>query len=114
MNKGPDLFLIGTEDVAADSAVQREALLAAIVDSSEDAIISKSLDGIILSWNRGAQRIFGYTAEEAIGKPIAMLAIPERVEEIPDIIARIRRGERVEHYETKRRTKDGRVLSIAL
>jgi PAS domain S-box-containing protein len=88
--------------------------LAAIVESSDDAIISKDLDGIIRSWNKGAERIFGYTAEEIIGKPVATLAVPERVEEIPNIIQRIRRGERVDHYETKRRTKDGRVLDISL
>jgi PAS domain S-box-containing protein len=91
-----------------------EAMLAAIVESSDDAIISKDLEGIIRSWNRGAERIFGYTTGEAIGKPVAMLAVPDRVEEIPNIIQRIRRGEKVDHYETKRRTKDGRVLDISL
>src|SRR5947209_6884257 len=65
-------------------------------------------------WNRGAERIFGYTAEEIVGKPVTILAVPERVEEIPNILDRIRRGERVDHYETKRRTKDGRVLTISL
>ncbi len=105
---------VETHGIQAQAPVQGDALLAAIVDSSDDAIVSKSLDGIILSWNKGAQRIFGYTAEEVIGKHISILAVPERVEEIPDILARIRRGERVEHYETKRRTKDGRVLTISL
>ena len=90
------------------------ALLASIVESSDDAIISKDLNGIIRSWNRGAERIFGYTREEAIGKPVSMLAVPERVEEIPNIIERIKRGEKVDHYETKRRTKGGRVLDISL
>ena len=88
--------------------------LAAIVESSDDAIISKDLNGIIQSWNPGAQRIFGYTAEEAIGQHISMLAAPDRVDEIPNIIERISRGERVDHYQTKRRTKDGRILSISL
>jgi PAS domain S-box-containing protein len=88
--------------------------LAAIVDSSDDAIISKDLNGIIRSWNRGAERIFGYSAEEIVGKPVATLAVPERVDEIPNIIDRIRRGEHVDHYETKRQTKDGRVLTVSL
>jgi PAS domain S-box-containing protein len=88
--------------------------LASIVESSDDAIISKNLQGIILSWNRGAERIFGYTPEEAIGQPVSMLAAPERADELPNILERIKRGERVEHYVTKRRTKDGRILSISL
>ena len=100
-----------TDRLRAQDARER---LAAIVDSSDDAIISKDLNGIIRSWNKGAERIFGYTAEEAIGKPVTMLAVPERVEEIPNIIEQIRRGERIDHYETKRRTKDGRVLDISL
>ncbi len=91
-----------------------QARLAAIVESSEDAIVSKSLEGIIQSWNRGAERIFGYTADEVIGKHISILAVPERVDEIPRILERIRRGERIEHYQTKRRTKDGRVLTVSL
>lgn len=88
--------------------------LAAIVESSDDAIISKDMNGIIRSWNKGAERIFGYTAEEILGEPIATLAVPDRADEMPNILDRIRRGERVDHYETKRRTKDGRVLSISL
>src|SRR5690242_14529292 len=94
--------------------VEGDALLAAIVESSDDVIISKDLNGIIRSWNRAAERVFGYTAEEVIGKPITILAVPERLDEIPDILARIRRGEKVDHYETRRRTKDGRVLTISL
>ncbi len=88
--------------------------LAAIVESSDDAIISKDLDGYIRSWNKGAERIFGYTAEEIVGKHISTLATPERVDEIPGILDRIRRGERVAHFETRRRTKDGRILSVSL
>jgi PAS domain S-box-containing protein len=88
--------------------------LAAIVESSDDAIISKNLAGVIQSWNRGAERIFGYSAEEAIGKHISMLAASDRVDEIPRILGRIARGERVDHYETKRRTKDGRVLTVSI
>lgn len=88
--------------------------LAAIVESSEDAIISKDLNGVIISWNNGAERLFGYTAQEAIGQPVIMLMPPERVDEEPGIIERIRRGERIEHYETIRRRKDGRLLDISL
>jgi PAS domain S-box-containing protein len=111
--------IIGASKVARDITEERrrtelQERLAAIVESSDDAIISKDLNGIILSWNKGAERIFGYTAEEAIGKPVSMLAVPERVEEISNIIGRIRRGERIDHYETKRKTKDGRVLDISL
>src|SRR5436190_14672881 len=106
-----DLPLPSNTEEHARSLQER---LAAIVESSEDGIISKDLNGIIRSWNKGAERIFGYTAEEVIGKPISMLAVPERIEEIPNILARIQRGERIDHYETKRQTKDGRVLTISL
>ena len=88
--------------------------LAAIVASSDDAIVSKTLEGIILSWNPGAQRIFGYTAEEAIGQSIKMIIPPDRWAEEDDVLARIRRGERVDHFETIRRAKDGRLLNISL
>lgn len=88
--------------------------LAAIVESSDDAILSKDLNGVITSWNRGAQRIFGYTPEEAVGQPVTMLMPPDRVNEEAGILARIRRGERVDHYETVRRRKDGTLLDISL
>jgi PAS domain S-box-containing protein len=88
--------------------------LAAIVESSEDAIIAKDLNGVILSWNRAAERMFGYTAAEVLGKHISILSAPDRVDEIPDILNRLRRGERVEHYKTKRKTKDGRILTVSL
>jgi PAS domain S-box-containing protein len=89
------------------------SLLAAVVDSSDDAIISKSLDGTITSWNRGAEIIFGYTALEAVGQPMLMLIPPGRVEEESDILARIRRGESVDHFETVRVRKDGRTIDIS-
>src|SRR6266550_2075400 len=74
--------------------------LAAIVESSDDAIISKNLNGIIISWNKGAERIFGYTAEEAIGQSITILIPPENTDEEPTILEKIRQGLRVDHYET--------------
>jgi PAS domain S-box-containing protein len=88
--------------------------LAAIVESSDDAILSKDLNGIITSWNKGAERIFGYTEEETLGKPVTMLMPPERQNEEPVILARIRRGERVDHYETMRQRKDGSLIDISL
>jgi PAS domain S-box-containing protein len=94
---------------------QRAALqLAAIVESSEDAIISKHLDGTITSWNYGAERLFGYSAEEAVGRSVTMLIPPDRLDEEPKIIGRIHRGERVEHFETLRRRKDGSLIDISL
>ena len=89
-------------------------LLAAIVASSEDAIVSKTLDGVVTGWNRAAEEIFGFTAEEMIGQPISTLTTPERADEMLRILERIRRGERVQRYETQRRRKDGRILDIAL
>ena len=91
-----------------------QARLAAIVTSSDDAIISKDLDGVIMSWNRGAQQLFGYTAEEAIGKPVTMLIPDDHLDEEPQILRRIRSGESVDHYETVRRRKDGTLIDISL
>jgi two-component system CheB/CheR fusion protein len=88
--------------------------LAAIVESSDDAVISTDLEGHIISWNRGAERIFGYKADEVIGKPVTILIPPERYDEERGILERIRRGERVEHYESVRRRKDGTLLDISL
>jgi PAS domain S-box-containing protein len=90
------------------------ARLAAIVESSDDVIIGKTLEGTITSWNRGAEKTYGYSAEEAVGQPISMLVPPERPDEIPRILASVRRGEKVDHFETVRVTKDGRRLDIAL
>ncbi|HEU4869696.1 MAG TPA: PAS domain S-box protein [Pyrinomonadaceae bacterium] len=88
--------------------------LAALIESADDAIISKTLDGIITSWNKGAQRIFGYTADEVIGKPVTILIPADHEDEEPTILARLRAGKRIEHYETIRITKDGRLLDISL
>jgi PAS domain S-box-containing protein len=95
-------------------ADQRLHLLGAIVESSDDAIVSKSLDGIIATWNKGAERVFGYAAAEAIGRSI-MIVIPEdRRNEETEILSRIRRGERIEHFETIRRRKDGTLIAVSL
>ena len=88
--------------------------LAAIVESSEDAIISKTLDGVIRTWNTGAERLFGYRAEEAVGRPITLIIPPERLDEEQQILARLARGERIEHFETVRMAKDGQRLDISL
>jgi PAS domain S-box-containing protein len=95
----------------ADADAQR---LASIVESSDDAIVSKDLDGTITSWNRGAERVFGYLAEDVIGKPITILIPADRLDEEPEIIGRVRRGERVDHYDTVRRRKDGSLIDISL
>jgi PAS domain S-box-containing protein len=88
--------------------------LAFIVESSDDAIISKTLDGTITSWNGGAERLYGYSAKEIIGQPISILLPPEILDDLPDILTRISRGEVVRHFETKRRTKDGRIVDVSL
>ena len=95
-------------------AEQNANLLASIVESSDDAIVSKNLDGIIMSWNQGAERLFGYTAAEAVGQSITMLIPPDRLEEEPKILERLKRGERVEHFETIRVRKDGSRLNVSL
>ena len=87
---------------------------AAIVESSDDAILSKDLNGVITSWNNGAQRLFGYTSQEAVGEPVTLLIPADRRDEEPKILARIRRGERIDHYETVRQRKDGSLVDISL
>ena len=88
--------------------------LASIVESSEDAIIGKTLDGIVTSWNKAAERIFGYTADEVIGKPIGFLIPQDRVDEESQIIERVKLGEPVTHFETVRRRKDGKEIAYRL
>jgi PAS domain S-box-containing protein len=104
---------------AADLLERREAeesiaRLAAIVEFSDDAIITKNLDGVITTWNKGAERLFGYTAEETIGKPVSMLIPHDRQEEEPDILRRLRLGQPIRPYETVRQRKDGSLLNISL
>src|SRR5215472_748041 len=91
-----------------------QKLLAAIVESSDDAIVSKDLAGRILTWNPAAERLFGYTSEEAVGQSIRLLLPPERADDFFSILDRIRQGERVEHYETLRRRKDGSLVEVSL
>jgi PAS domain S-box-containing protein len=100
-----------SESRASELALAR---LAAIVEHSDDAIISKDLHGIIKTWNRGAQRIFGYAPEEIIGRLITILIPPERQDEEQDILRRLRRGELVDHFETIRITKDGRLINVSI
>ena len=88
--------------------------LASVVETSDDAIITKDLNGIVTSWNKGAERIFGYEANEIIGKPISLLIPPDRPDEEPSILARLRKGQRIEHYETVRRRKTGELIDISL
>jgi PAS domain S-box-containing protein len=111
--------MVGTVLVFRDVSEKKRtdlarAHLAAIVESSDDAIISKTLQSIILSWNKGAERLFGYTALEAVGQPITMLIPPDRRVEEQQILDRIIRGERIEHFETVRLCKDGRRIDISL
>lgn len=96
------------------AAEEAAARLAAIIDSSDDAIVGKTLDGVITSWNKGAERIFGYTEAEAIGRHITLIIPDERRAEEDEVLARLRRGERIDHFETERQTKDGRRLTISL
>ena len=111
--------IVGASKVGRDITDQRRAQelnerLAAIVESSDDIIASKDLDGVITSWNRGAERILGYTAEEVIGQHVSMIMPPELVEDMPRILEKIRRGEKVDHYQTRRRRKDGTIIDVSL
>ena len=107
-----------TEIRALLTALQESELrlgsLAAIVEFSDDAIVSKNLDGIIINWNTGAQRVFGYTAAEAVGQPITILIPADRQSEEREILTRIRRGERIDHFETIRQRKDGTLIVVSL
>src|SRR5881227_988179 len=107
-----------TNDAPATIAVPQDdalrALLAAIVDCSDDAIVSKTLDGVITSWNRGAEALFGYAAAEAVGQHIYLIIPDDHRAEEDQVLARLRRGERIDHFETVRQTKDGRRIPISL
>jgi PAS domain S-box-containing protein len=117
--KGPDGKVLGVlgvyEDITAHRiAEQKASQLAAIVQFSDDAIIGKSLEGIITSWNRGAEKIYGYSETEMLGQSVAILVPPGIADEVPLILAKIKAGEHVEHYETVRRRKDGQDLHMSL
>src|ERR1700724_2540327 len=96
------------------AAFDVETHLASIIESSDDVIVSKTLEGVIMSWNPAAERIFGYTAAEAIGQNIRLIIPHDRWGEEDEVLARIGRGERVDHFETIRRAKDGKLLNISL
>ena len=102
------------KEAAEDGWLQERMRLAAIVESSEDAIIGKNLEGIVTNWNRAAERMFGYTAEEMTGQPLLLLVPPERREEEAEVLASIRRGESVRHFETERICKDGRRIDVSI
>jgi PAS domain S-box-containing protein len=111
--------IIGAVNMLVDISERKRAeqisqQLASIVESSDDAIVSKDLNGIIATWNKGAERIFGYLAEEVVGKPITIIIPADRQGEEPLILDRIRRGERIDHYETVRQRKDGTLIHISL
>ena len=111
--------IIGASKIAHDISARRQnqlvqARLGAIVDSSDDAIVSKTLDGMITSWNQAAESMFGWTEAEVVGQHITVIIPEERISEEDDVLARIRRGERISHFETVRRTKDGRLIDVSL
>ncbi|MDP2662822.1 MAG: PAS domain S-box protein, partial [Dehalococcoidia bacterium] len=108
-------FLAVKEDITArKEAEEAIARLAAIVESSEDAIISKSLDGVILSWNPGAERLYGYSAKEVVGKSVSILEPPDRPSDLAEILGKLRRGERIQHYEVHRIRKDGTLIEVSV
>jgi PAS domain S-box-containing protein len=112
---GRKMFTVILRDITERrQAEETRERLAAIVDSSDDAIISKTLDGVIVAWNRGAEKIFGYSVADTLGKPISMLLPADRMEEEADILARIGRGESVEHFETMRVRKDGTQIDVSV
>jgi PAS domain S-box-containing protein len=117
--RGEDGSIAGVVMVFRDVTEARRAVearlhLAAIVESSDDAIIGKSLEGTIVSWNRGAERLYGYTAEEILGKPLAVLVPPDQTNELPEIMECVKRGEHIEHFETQRVRKDGSRVDVSL
>jgi PAS domain S-box-containing protein len=111
--------IIGAVNVLVDISDRRQAedakvLLASIVESSDDAIVSKTLEGRILTWNKGAERLFGFTEKEAVGSNIGIIIPPDRLDEEQDILSRLRQGKRIDHYETVRMSKNGRQIDVSL
>jgi len=107
-------FGIAFDTEETHRTMREHALYSAVVRSSDDAIVTKSLEGIVTSWNAAAERVFGYSAEEMVGSPIAKLLPPDRPREIEGILERVRRGESIAHFETQRRRKDGRIIDISV
>src|SRR5205807_7304234 len=117
--KDPDGRVSGVCGIATDITERKQLQaaslhLASIIEGSEDAIVGKDLRGIITSWNKGAERIFGYTTAEAVGHPVSMLAAPDRLDEMPLILKKIQQGQRIEHFETRRRRQDGKIIDVSL
>ena len=111
--------VVGASAIIRDITGRKRAytarrVLASVVESSDDAIVAKDLDGTIIAWNPGAQRMYGYSAGEAIGQNISMITIPAEQAELADILARVGHGEQIEHYETRRVRKDGTVLDVSV
>lgn len=116
-NEQGDIYaglIIAIDITTIKEAEKKSAHLAAIVESSDDAIVSKTLDSIVTSWNKSAERLFGYTSEEMVGVSIVKLIPADRVREEDDILARLRKGERVSHFETVRQAKDGKLINVSL
>ncbi|MFL5656629.1 MAG: PAS domain S-box protein [Ktedonobacteraceae bacterium] len=115
LENASDRYVAKMVDLVEHQRTQRYALhSAAIIESSDDAIIGKDLDGIIVSWNRGAEHLYGYRAQEVVGKPISLLIPPELSDELPGILSLLQRGERITHYETVRMTKDGTRVAVSV
>jgi PAS domain S-box-containing protein len=113
-NEISGVVLIFRDVSEARRAAEADLRLSAIVESSDDAIIGKTLDGVIVSWNKGAERLYGYTAKEIVGKPLSTLIPPDHPDELPEIMERLKRGEHIEHFETKRLRKDGSRVDVSL
>jgi PAS domain S-box-containing protein len=113
-NEISGVILIFRDVSEARRAAETHLRLSAIVESSDDAIISKTLDGIIVSWNKGAERLYGYTTKEIVEKPLSILIPPDHPDELPEIMERLKRGEHIEHFETKRLRKDGSKVDVSL
>jgi len=106
------LAVMGT--AGETEGLSTQAFLAAIVETSDDAIYGKTLEGVVLSWNYGAERMYGYAAAEIVGRPVNILVAPNRPDEVPQILEKIKRGERVDHFETVRVKKNGEALDVSL
>ncbi|HTW95141.1 MAG TPA: PAS domain S-box protein, partial [Tepidisphaeraceae bacterium] len=101
-------------DESSNPPLNPQAWLAAVIDSSDDAIVTKTLEGVVTTWNKSAERIFGYAPQEIIGKPILTIIPPDRQHEEVEILRRLRNGQRVDHFETVRRRKDGSLIDISV